>query len=220
MERIIERRRVENGLTGRQLALLFLVAVAVCAIFFSLGFLVGFNERAPRAAAITEQVTRPGAVPPIVNPPLAAVPPTGKEARSASASRLPSSGAAERVPQEDISGSKSVNAPISSSSQATSGISSDQAMAENLNPESSPGKEVTSGFTIQVAATATKQDAEAVVARLKARGYPVFLVTPEYAHVDDNLFRVQVGPYTSRENAEKARQKLAQEGFKEPFIRH
>jgi cell division septation protein DedD len=70
-----------------------------------------------------------------------------------------------------------------------------------------------------VAALRTKQDAEAVVDILKAKGYPVFLVTPEYAHADDNLFRVLVGPFKTRDDAEKVRAQLAQKGFK-PFIRH
>lgn len=74
------------------------------------------------------------------------------------------------------------------------------------------------GFAIQVAASRAKQDAEALVKILAARGYRVFLVTPEYAHANDNLFRVQVGPFATREDAEAVRAKLAKEGFK-PFIR-
>jgi cell division septation protein DedD len=79
--------------------------------------------------------------------------------------------------------------------------------------------EVEVGFTVQIAASRTKQDAEALVKILEGRGYPVFLVVPEYAHANDNLYRVQVGPFTSKEDAEKVRAKLTQEGFK-PFIRH
>jgi rare lipoprotein A len=79
--------------------------------------------------------------------------------------------------------------------------------------------EVGVGFTVQVVASRTKEDAEALVKILGGRGYPVFLVTPEYAKANDNLYRVQVGPFASRDDAEKVRAKLAQEGFK-PFIRH
>jgi cell division septation protein DedD len=79
--------------------------------------------------------------------------------------------------------------------------------------------EVGVGFTVQVVASRTKEDAEALVKILEGRGYPVFLVTPEYAHANDNLYRVQVGPFASRNDAEKVRAKLTQEGFK-PFIRH
>jgi len=65
----------------------------------------------------------------------------------------------------------------------------------------------------------SNRDAEALVNILKERGYPVFLVAPEYAQAGDNLFRVQVGPFKTRDDAEKVRAKLSQEGFK-PFIRH
>ena len=59
-----------------------------------------------------------------------------------------------------------------------------------------------------------------MVAALKSLNYPVNLVTPEQAHASDNLFRVQVGPYATRENAEKVRTKLTLDGFKQPFIKH
>jgi rare lipoprotein A len=75
------------------------------------------------------------------------------------------------------------------------------------------------GFTVQITASRTKQDAEALLKVLKGRGYQVFLVAPGNAHANDNLYRVQVGPFASRDDAEKARTKLIQEGFK-PFIRH
>jgi cell division septation protein DedD len=75
------------------------------------------------------------------------------------------------------------------------------------------------GITLQVAALRTKQDAEALVNILKTRGYPVFMVTPEYAHADDNLYRVQVGPFRTHPDADKVHDKLVHEGFK-PFIKH
>jgi cell division septation protein DedD len=58
-----------------------------------------------------------------------------------------------------------------------------------------------------------------MVGVLKKRGYPVFMVTPEYAHADDNLYRVQVGPFRTHSEADKAHDKLVQEGFK-PFVKH
>ena len=57
-----------------------------------------------------------------------------------------------------------------------------------------------------------------VVRALKAKEYPVFIVQPQFADTRDQLYRVQVGPYSSREEAEVIRKMLAQEGFK-PFIR-
>ena len=69
-----------------------------------------------------------------------------------------------------------------------------------------------------MAASRNKQDADALVKILKSRNYPVFLVSPEYARAADNLYRVQVGPFRTREDADKMKQKLTQEGFK-PFVR-
>ena len=54
---------------------------------------------------------------------------------------------------------------------------------------------------------------------LKGKGYPVFLLTPENAHVDDSLYRVVVGPFKTRDEADKVRDRLKDDGFK-PFIRH
>jgi cell division septation protein DedD len=79
--------------------------------------------------------------------------------------------------------------------------------------------EVGSAFTVQVAASQNQQDAEKLVKELKSRGYAVFVVTPEFTHAKDNLFRVQVGPFATREEAQKVRDKIAKEGFK-PFIKH
>ena len=57
--------------------LFFLAGVAVCGVFFALGFLVGYNERAPAVAADSERVTGPAAVPPVVNPPPESTKPFG-----------------------------------------------------------------------------------------------------------------------------------------------
>jgi cell division septation protein DedD len=182
-----EKKQDEKGLSARYLVVVFLMGVAACAVFFSLGFLVGYNERSSRATAVTEPVTPPPTIPPTVNPPLETIESESKPARATK----PSSAAAAAESQ----------GPRAAASQAAR------------------GEEVSSGFTVQVVATRSKEDAEKLVKELKSRGYAVFLVTPGYAHASDNLFRVQVGPFRAREEAEKIRDKIAGEGFK-PFIRH
>jgi len=201
------REPEDRGLSARHLILVFLVGVAVCGVFFSLGFLVGYNERSSRTTPVTERVTAPPVIPPTVNPLAQAAPSAGKEpgtstttANAPAESQLPTP-ATPAAPA--VSGAKAEKQPEPSSAASPAAT----------------GGEVDVGFTVQIAASRTKEDAEALVKILKTRGYPVLLVSPEYAHANDNLFRVQVGPFTSREDAEKVRAKLAQEGFK-PFIRH
>jgi DedD protein len=194
-------KKDEKGLSARYLVLMFLMGVAACGVFFSLGFLVGYNERSSRTAPVTEQVTPPPVVPPTVNPPLETAPPAPKESAAAGAA----AGPAQPKPSEETGQAKKA-APAASP-------------PTSAQPLSSPGVEVGSAFTVQVAASRNQQDAEKLVKELKARGYAVFVVTPEFAHANDNLFRIQVGPFATREEAEQVRAKIAKEGFK-PFIRH
>jgi len=216
-----ERRPDEKGLSARYLVLVFLMGVAACAVFFSLGFLVGYNERPSRTAGTTEQVTPAGVIPPTVNPPLETLQPAGKGATQTKVS--PPAAPPEVTPSEAGKASRPLGTPaaesdarIAPSTVAKSGGAATSAAAP---PQVPPGVEVGTAFTVQVAAARNRQDAEKLVKELKSRGYGVFVVTPEFARANDNLFRVQVGPFATREEAEKVRAKIAKEGFK-PFVRH
>jgi DedD protein len=208
-----EKKPDEKGLSARYLVLVFLMGVAACAVFFSLGFLVGYNERLSKTAGTTEQVTPSGVIPPTVNPPLETVQPTRKDAASAVSA---SAGPAKPASAEAAKESKPSATPATPPTAAKPGLT---AAAAPASSQGSPGVEVGNAFTVQVAASQNQQDAEKLVKELKSRGYAVFVVTPEFAHANDNLFRVQVGPFATREEAQKVRDKIAKEGFK-PFIRH
>jgi cell division septation protein DedD len=214
----------EKGLSTRHLILVFLAGVAVCGVFFSLGFLVGYNERSTRMAPVTERVATPATIPPTVNTPLETTP-VGSSGAAPSTTSIPPPLTAIQasVPASPPGEQKPVAAPGTASPVAAPHPSPAEAEREpgpgaTATPPAAVG-EVGVGFTVQVVASRTKQDAEALVKILEGRGYPVFLVTPEYAHANDNLYRVQVGPFTSKDDAEKVRTKLTQEGFK-PFIKH
>lgn len=208
----------ERGHSARYLILIFLVCVATCGVFFSLGFLVGYNEHATHSAPATEVVNGASAVPPTVNPPpdSSQMPPAESASGPAPAASTPET---EVIPSEG-QGSNPV-APAGK-------LASPAPMSEQLPPRPAANPpapvpptagNVGEGITLQVAALRTKQDAEALVNILKSRGYPVFMVTPEFAHADDNLYRVQVGPFRTRADADLVHDKLVKEGFK-PFIKH
>ncbi len=190
----------DRGLSTTSVALLFLLGVAVCAVFFSFGFLLGYKERSSSNTAEVERVTPTGDTPPVVNPP------PEKEETSVRHNTTP--------------------APVGSAAQPSAAQPATQGTASGPGGHVAPETPVpaaarqpaTGGIVLQVAALQTRQDAEALVKILKERGYPVLLVTPEDAHANDNLFRVRVGPFQSRDEQEKTRQKLVTEGFK-PFIK-
>jgi cell division septation protein DedD len=187
-----------SGLSTGHLLFVFLVGVAVRAVFFSLGFLVGYNERSLKEVLVNERVTSPSAVPPTVVPP-----PGGAQASLPDVETQP----VTRTGPGPVPPPAPVAAPPKP-----------PAAAGTLASGPAPGAELGVGITLQVAASRSREDAEKMVAILKTRGYPVFVVTPEYAKAKDNLYRVQVGPFRSTEEAEKVRAKLVQEGLK-PFIR-
>jgi cell division septation protein DedD len=211
----------EKSHSARYLILIFLVCVATCGVFFSLGFLVGYNERASRSVPSTEVVTPPPVIPPAVNPPPESAPVTPGE--SAPGQPPPIS-----TPETVVipPGGDAANATATAAKPAAVAHPAGQPQAaskhgSNPPPPPTPAAgEVGVGLTLQVVAVGNKHDAEHVVDILKEKGYPVFLATPEYAHVNDNLFRVLVGPFRTRADADKMHDKLVQEGFKKPFIRH
>jgi DedD protein len=217
----------ENGLSTRHLFLVFLAGVAVCAVFFALGYLVGYNERTTRAASLsmtTEGVSTPATIPPTINAPLQStnLGPSSPAVPPSTATSSPSGQASTSAPESQDSSS----APASEPARAAAPPKPSPAPAKSdPEPDAQPTPTPPSGlvngggFAVQVVASPSRQDAEKIVKILESRGYAVFLVTPEFAHAKDNLYRVQVGPFTRREQADKVRAKLAKAGFK-PFVRH
>ena len=207
-----DKRPDEKGLSARYLILLFLMGVAACAVFFSLGFLVGYNARSSRAEATTEQVTPTGVIPPTVNPPLETTPAVKKELDASTSTDL----STERVSVEPPKPEPASTPPEPVPPAASSGrLTSPTKLRNNTNRIP---RVVEVGYTVQVAASRDKQDAAKLVKELRARGFDVFVVAPELTHASDGLYRVQVGPLATREEAVRVRDRIAKEGFK-PFIK-
>ncbi len=204
--------RGEKGLSAGVLAAVFLVWVGVSAVFFSLGFLVGHNQQSSKAEPLAERVTGPSLVPPVVSGPAGVFRSRAKEPAAAASDAAAATSTELSVPLKP----KPPKAPVVAELESPAKASPSESSKESGTPTTS--QEVRMGFTVQVDALRAKQDAEVLVRILKARHYPVFLVTPQYSNTSDNLYRVQVGPFTSRDDAEKVRTRLTQEGFK-PFIR-
>ena len=209
-----KRSQSEKGLSAGVLAVVFLIWAGICAVFFSLGFLVGYNEQSSKLASLTERVAEPSAVPPLVSSPHRSSDSRTKESKVFSPP--PSGGSTDS--DEVVS---QASPPAAPSKAAGSAAADQDSETQSVTPSASQGqklREVGMGYTVQVDALRAKGDAEVIVKILKERHYPVFLVAPEYSNTRDNLYRVQVGPFVSRDDADKVRAKLAKEGFK-PFVR-
>ena len=216
MEQRTDSRSAARGLTVKQLTFIFIAGVGVCAIFFTLGFLVGSNERNVTANNLTEErVSPPGDIPPPVNPPPdttqspganSATPNTADSSGQVQEQTIPATASPDaRPPQASTPSARTTKAPLKKPPAAKS---------STLPTPSKLG----SGVIVQIAALHSVKDAESMVATLRSQGYPAFMVTPGQARTYDGVYRVQVGPYSARPAAEKVKEKLLREGFN-PFIK-
>jgi len=216
--------RDEKGASARQLVLMFLAAVAVCAVFFSLGFVVGYNHAPSRVAPVTENVSQSGEIPPTVNPPAGGSSqssPQGMETEKISPESAtvpqPERPAPMQLKPAATAQSKAPETPKTAAPKRVA--KSKPAPAPQIHPASMAS--ATSGlhFAVQVMASKAKADAANLVKLLKSRGYPAYVLTPQQVRAKDSLFRVQVGPFASRVSADATRDKLMGEGFR-PFVVH
>jgi len=67
-------------------------------------------------------------------------------------------------------------------------------------------------FALQVGAFKDRATAESMVTRLKGKGFPAYLVTPQ-----EGLFNVRVGGFATRADAEKAQEQLRGQKL-DPFV--
>ncbi|HEY4683056.1 MAG TPA: SPOR domain-containing protein [Candidatus Acidoferrales bacterium] len=180
-------------LESRHLVGVFLVAVVLGGVFFTLGYVLGRSQQAdakiagPRpvpglkAADQPQRGSSPGAEP-VISP---ADWDFYKKAGKTKPQLVP-------APPVEEKRERSVPAPRPVAPAPTG--------AKNM---------------VQVAALKNPDEARHLVARLKRKRYAAFVVPPG----SDSYYRVQVGPFADAREAEAVRQKLAQEGFK-AIVKH
>jgi len=174
--------------TGKMLALFFGL-VALCAVFFGVGFSLGRSSvriASPDLPATTT-VTTGGQRPSAVKTTSAAAPADmtfykAVESKDGNSQLVVKEAAAETP------------TPVATGSTAAA----DPAAPPSLN-----------SYFVQVAAVSKVEDAEALVDALKKKQYPAFSTsTPT-----DKLIHVQVGPYADIKDAELMRGKLVSDGY-------
>ena len=67
------------------------------------------------------------------------------------------------------------------------------------------------GFVVQIAAVTREEDAAALAGALRKKNYSVFVVNNPAVH--DKFYHVQVGPFTTMQEAEAVKVKLTGEGY-------
>ncbi len=194
----------EIQLSGKQIVFLFMVLTVASAVIFLLGVLVGRDLRSERAdaagnAPITasnpapEPAAAPGARP--ADPPS---PPTETPDELSYVKRLEG----EKPPAESVKPEAPPPAPKPVTAPA----------ARDAGSSGRPG-----GWIVQVGEFGIAGAARDVVKQLTAKGHPAFLVNP--AAGMPVIYRVQVGAYTNRSEADQVARRIEKEDQFKPVVR-
>jgi DedD protein len=184
--------------TGK-LLVLFFGLVAICALFFALGYSLG-RKSEPMLASAGTPVTQPSSSTVKTNSASPTTPMTfykNVEQKDASAELTPATDNKNDTPAAPTNATAApASAPVS------------QAPAANSQGPSTVLP--LSAYFVQVAAVTKQEDADALVDALKKKDYPAFVAAQSKV---DNFFRVQVGPYSDVKDAEAMRTRLIADGY-------
>jgi septal ring-binding cell division protein DamX len=225
----------EIQLNGKQLVFLFMAATVVSVVIFLCGVMVGRGVRADRGPVETSDPVLSAA--PVETPP-AARPATGAEARRDDApapppGQEPPDTAEDDVYQQLMAGndgrgetvkprpetvplpSKSAEtvekAPAKAPEAKTAADAKKSAPARADMGPTDPGT-----FAVQVAALRERSEADAIAKRLAGKGYAAYVLVPAVGATP--VYKVQVGRFKNRQDAEKTAARLKKEEQFSPWV--
>jgi cell division septation protein DedD len=181
--------------TGK-LLLLFFGLVALCAVFFSVGYNFGRSSSASAVATERAAPAVPSKRPQGSNP-------ADGSAKSADLSFYKTVEQSDSNPQLTPAPAQTSTPPAAAADSTKPSATS----SETPDPTTIPSA---NAYYVQVAAVSKQDDAEALVDALKKKQYPAFTANNSST---DKLFHIQVGPYTDVKDAEIMRAKLISDGY-------
>ena len=172
--------------TGKLLGIFFALTI-LCAVFFTMGYLLG---KSSVAGGRTEIV--------------GTVPSGGSSAGKPSAvNKAPET--APPAPSPDASSQQASTA----SGTSTASTSTAAAQASPAPAANDIKSNINGTYTVQVAAVSKQEDADILATALRKKQYPVFIASA----TGDALFHVQVGPFSTQQDADTMRNRLSADGY-------
>lgn len=230
----------EIQLNGKQLVFLFMAATVVSVVIFLCGVLVGRGVRAERTVSSSEAAglgavasaeAAPSAAPASVpaatgtanasatsgSDPTKAAPPPAVDDLSYFNRLEKSNAPAEKLkpatekPAAKAAAAETHAAPLPSKDQPAHAAS--QAAPNAAASTVEPGG---SGFAVQIAALNVRGEADAIARRLNAKGYAAYVLAPPSG--SPPVYRVRVGKFKTRHEAENVAARLQKEEQYTPWI--
>ena len=207
----------EIQLSGKQLVALFMMGTTVLVMTFLCGVWVGRGVPAERGVNGEGTDAASSAAPP------AAATPSQPVASSGPAAAEPPAPAAE--PADELSYAKRLQAEGSAAEKlktpAAPPAASPRAAAPAPQPKPEPATAESTArpgaWIVQVVSLQDRAAAAAIAKRLTGKGYPAFVLDP--ATGGPRIYRVQVGGYSDKNDAEQASRRLERDEQFKPFVR-
>jgi len=210
----------EIQLSGKQLVFAFMATTLILVAVFLLGVKIGREVKGDRVASAdsTDALTSAAA-------PQAASTPSQPVASSGPPAAEPPAPAPE--PEDELSYAKrlqSDSAPaekLKPPAEQPSPRVAAPPPAEPAKPEPKPATAASTGrpgaWIVQVISLQDRAGATAIARRLAAKGYPAFVLDPPEGA--PRIYRVQVGGYADRNDAEQASRRLEKDEQYKPLVR-
>ena len=227
----------EIQLNGKQLVFLFMFATVVLVGTFLCGVMVGRGVRAERGDQSAQTTDAPAATTP---PPTSATTPPSAPATPAPAGKDQSpvppepaendyykSLTAQKPDDESLKASAKrkpdAAAPPPASKAAPASAAAAPPAPEKSKPapppvadQSQPAAVTSGGFAVQITALRERGEADAIVKRLVTKGYPAYVLNPVPGKPP--VYRVQVGRYKNRGDADRIAGRLKKEEQFSPWV--
>ena len=224
----------EIQLNGKQLVFLFMAATVVSVVIFLCGVLVGRGVRAqtggvadntPVNTVVETTPTQPATPAPAPaagsDPTRAVPPPAADELSYFNRLEKPTAPAEQLKPAPDR---RTAPAAAPRTPPPTPPPTPAKEPARSTAPAAAPpaanapasGEPAGNGFAVQIAALNVRSEADAIAKRLSSKGYAAYVLTPAVG--TPSVFRVRVGKFNTRREAETVAAKLQKEEQFKPWV--
>lgn len=218
-------RQIEIGTRGA--LILFFALAVVCGMFFAFGYTLG-KHAIPATFRLGAAPPEASAKPPVLSPsptaPAGVQPPNPAELGAAESNQTPATlVAANGAGTPPNANSGTAAGASAATTAATTTPPPPSSSAGNPAPAPAPAGANAAAANSQAANAAghgpylvqvfagRKADADSLAAALQQKGYPVQVASPGPGETD--LYRVQVGPYLTLDEAQAMRSRLIADGY-------
>ena len=211
----------EIQLSGKQLVFLFMATTVVSVVIFLCGVLVGRGVRGDTVRADATPPAASGATPTPATTKADDPPPAPVDSPLTYQKRLDSPNPVQERLKTQSAAAADTSKPVVEPAPAAKEVAPAPkpaaptpatASTPSPSPSAKPGV-----WAVQVVALTDRAAASAVVQRLSAKGYPAFLVSPQSGAPVQN-YKVQVGKFEDRAEAEQIAGRLKKEEQFQPWI--